>query len=96
MLNSPLVLLRAQALKTIERRGLQTMARDAGLDLASLPYVDASPARKEYLANRGTPAPPMAKDKRAMKNPEKLAASTKRPMVGQYIPGGRIKFVRAE
>ena len=86
----------AQALKTIEKRGLQSMAREAGLDLASLPYVDASPARRDFLAARGTPAPPMPKDKRAMKNPEKLAASTKNPMVGQYLPGGRIKFVRSE
>ena len=72
------------------------MAREAGLDLAGLPYVDASPARLEFLAARGTPMPPMPKDKRAMKNPEKLAASTKKPLVGQYLPGGRIKYVRAE
>lgn len=89
-------MLSAQALKTIEKKGLQAMAREAGLDLASLPYVDASAARREYLAARGTPVPPMPKDKRAMKNPEKLAASTKKPMVGKYLPGGRIQFVRSE
>jgi len=89
-------LLRIQALKTIEKKGLQSMAREAGLDLASLPYVDASAARRDFLAARGTPAPPMPKNKRAMKNPEKLAASTKKPLVGQYLPGGRIKMVRAE
>lgn len=84
-----------QAMKTIEKNGLQAMAKEAGLDLLSLPYVDASAARKEYLASK-TPTPPMAKNKRAMKNPEKLAASTKRPVTAVYITGGRIKYTRAE
>lgn len=82
-------------MKTIEKNGLQAMAKDAGLDLRSLPFIDASAARKDYLASK-PPTPPIAKNKRAMKNPEKLAASTKKPMTAMYLPGGRIKFTRAE
>ncbi len=37
-------------MKTIEKKGLQCMAKEAGLDLYSLPYVDARPGRQEWLA----------------------------------------------
>lgn len=39
--------------------------------------------------------PPMAKNPRAMKNAEKLAASKKTPLVARYVHG-KIAYVRAE
>lgn len=37
-------------MKTIEKRGLQSMADEAGIDLWKLPFEDARPQRKEWLA----------------------------------------------
>ena len=85
-------------MKTVEKRGLQVMAAEAGIDLWKLPFEDARPQRVEYLAARaaaGERNPPMAKNPRAMKNPEKLAASTKTPMVARYVHG-KIAYVRSE
>ena len=41
-----------QAIKTIEKKGLQTMAKEVGLDLMSLPYIDCSSNRQEWLAKQ--------------------------------------------
>ena len=41
-----------QAMKTVEKKGLQAMAKEAGLDLYSLPYTDARPQRLEWLAQQ--------------------------------------------
>ena len=65
-----------KALKTINKLGLEVMAERAGLDLESLPYTDADPARKEWLVENG--AAPTKKNKRAQRaGPKKL-----------YIPKG--------
>ena len=45
-------------MKTVERKGLQAMAKEAGLDLYSLPYTDARPQRLEWLAQQPV-NPPM-------------------------------------
>ena len=47
-------------MKTVEKKGLQTMAKEAGLDLYSLPYSDARPERLEWLANHPK-HPPMVR-----------------------------------
>jgi hypothetical protein len=170
---------RAQALRTVEKNGLQATAKKVGLDLAALPFTDARPQRLEWLAAQpGHPpqakvrsrpwlpsgrwrgaleglgcctlkaafgaqkprdvaafaagraraaellltarvrqcvpradmflhtrfesseAPaPRAQDRvgksRRMKNPEKLAASTKKPLVARYIIGGRVILTRS-
>lgn len=41
-----------QALKTIEKKGLQTMAKEHGLELDKLPYEDMRKARTEWLAKQ--------------------------------------------
>jgi large subunit ribosomal protein L28 len=83
-----------RALKTVEKKGLQAMANEAGIDLWKLPFEDARPARLEWLA--ANPAkPPMAKNPRKMKNAEKLAASTKTPLVARYTYG-KIEYVRTD
>lgn len=84
-----------KALKTVEKKGLAAMAAEAGIDLWKLPYEDARPARKEWLAARAEVVPPMAKQRRAMKNPEKLAASRKTPLVARFI-SGKVALVRSE
>lgn len=81
----------ARAIKSVEKKGLAVMAKEAGLDLYSLPYTDASKARTEWLAAQPV-APPQSKKRvgssRRMKNPEKLAASKKAPLVARYVIGG--------
>lgn len=43
-----------QAIKSIEKNGIDAMAKEAGIDLWKLPYEDARPQRKQYLAeNKG-------------------------------------------
>ena len=82
-----------KAMKTIEKNGLQKMANEAGIDLWKLPFEDARPGRKEWLAAQEV-KPPMKKGGRKMKNAEKLAASTKTPLVAEYV-SGKIQYVRA-
>ncbi|KAI8469197.1 MAG: hypothetical protein J3K34DRAFT_470214 [Monoraphidium minutum] len=63
-----------KAIKTIEKNGLDAMAKEAGINLWKLPFEDARPERLAYLEqNKGKV--PVAANTRAMKNPEKLAAS---------------------
>jgi hypothetical protein len=64
-----------------------------GINLWKLPYTDVSENRKAYLAANPMKVP-VAKDDRKMKNAEKLAASTKKPLEGRYLDG-RIIWVRA-
>ncbi|GAX76154.1 hypothetical protein CEUSTIGMA_g3598.t1 [Chlamydomonas eustigma] len=81
-----------KAIKTIEKNGLDSMAKEAGIDLWKLPFVDVRPERLQYLQeNKGKV--PVAVNPRAMKNPEKLAAS-KKPRVPVYTITGRIAWVR--
>lgn len=55
--------LTARAIKTIEKNGLDSMAKEAGLDLWKLPFVDARPERLQYLEeNKGKV--PVAKNPR--------------------------------
>jgi len=81
----------ARAIKSVEKKGLAVMAKAAGLDLSSLPYTDAGKARTEWLAAQPV-VPPQSKKRvgssRKMKNPEKLAASKKAPLVARYVIGG--------
>jgi len=53
------------AIKSLEKVGLEAMAKDAGLDLYSLRYEDASESRKQWL--EANPGLPQAKDKRQPK-----------------------------
>lgn len=83
-----------KAMKTVEKKGLQAMAKEAGIDLWKLPYEDARPQRKEWLANNER-NPPMKKNTRKMKNTEKLAASKKTPLTAKYV-SGKIAYVRSD
>jgi large subunit ribosomal protein L28 len=83
-----------KALKTVEKKGLQVMAKEAGINLWKLPYEEGRAERKAYLAE-AEKNPPMAKNPRQMKNAEKLAASKKTPMVARYV-SGKIAYVRAD
>lgn len=82
-----------RAIKTLERNGIDAMAAEAGIDLWKLPFEDARPERLQYLEeNKGKV--PVAKNDRAMKNPEKLAASKKQPKYPVYEQGGKIVWIR--
>ncbi|KAG2438587.1 hypothetical protein HXX76_005137 [Chlamydomonas incerta] len=82
-----------KAIKTLENKGIATMAADAGIDLWSLPFEDARPQRKAYLAENAGKVP-VGSNPRAMKNAEKLASSKKQPKYPVYEEGGRIVFIR--
>ena len=81
----------ARAIKSVEKKGLAAMAKEAGLDLSSLPYTDAGKGRTEWLAQQPV-VPPQSKKRvgssRKMKNADKLAASKKAPLVARYVIGG--------
>eukprot|EP00195_Chlamydomonas_chlamydogama_P006131 CAMPEP_0202889688 /NCGR_PEP_ID=MMETSP1392-20130828/281_1 /ASSEMBLY_ACC=CAM_ASM_000868 /TAXON_ID=225041 /ORGANISM="Chlamydomonas chlamydogama, Strain SAG 11-48b" /LENGTH=202 /DNA_ID=CAMNT_0049573077 /DNA_START=119 /DNA_END=727 /DNA_ORIENTATION=+ len=82
-----------KAIKTLEKKGLDSMAAEAGIDLWKLPFDDARPERLQYLAeNKGKV--PVAANPRAMKNAEKLAASKKKPRVPVYTITGAIAWVK--
>jgi large subunit ribosomal protein L28 len=84
-----------KAMKTVEKNGLQAMADEAGIDLWKLPFVDARPARREWLAANQPQQPRLAKNARKMKNADKLAASTKTPLVARYV-SGKVATMRSE
>ena len=88
-----------QAIKTVELKGLQRVAKDNGVDLTKFPYTDMRPGRREWLAAREEIKPPMNKNwlgnSRRMKNPEKLAASRKQPLEARYL-SGRVVLLRKE
>ena len=48
----------ARAIKSVEKKGLAAMAKEAGLDLSSLPYTDAGKGRTEWLAAQPVGAVP--------------------------------------
>mmetsp|Transcript_22863 Transcript_22863/g.34112 ORF Transcript_22863/g.34112 Transcript_22863/m.34112 type:complete len:235 (-) Transcript_22863:130-834(-) len=82
------------ALKSIEKRGIEAMAKDAGIELSKLPFKDLRPERQEYVEKHRGEVPVSKKwvsghFKKAhrMKNPEKLAASKKTPLQGKYYHG---------
>jgi large subunit ribosomal protein L28 len=82
-----------KAIKTIEKRGIDIMAKEAGIDLWKLPFIDGRKARQEYLAQNPGRVP-RAKNPRAMKNPIKLANS-KLPKVPVYDASGKILYITA-
>mmetsp|Transcript_37391 Transcript_37391/g.105527 ORF Transcript_37391/g.105527 Transcript_37391/m.105527 type:complete len:220 (-) Transcript_37391:139-798(-) len=82
----------ARTIKTIEKKGLQAMADAAGINLWKLPYTDVSESRQAYLAANPMKVP-VKQNPRAMKNPEKLAASRKKPMQARYVDG-RVMWYR--
>lgn len=82
-----------KAIKTLEKKGLDKMAAEAGIDLWKLPFQDARPERLAYLAeNKGKV--PVAVNSRAIKNPERIAKSTKVPRVPVYMVSGKIAWVK--
>lgn len=82
-----------KAIKTINLKGLDIMAKEAGIDLWKLPFEDARPERLAYLQqNKGKV--PVAENPRAIKNLKKIAASTKKPRYPVYEEGGRIVWIK--
>jgi large subunit ribosomal protein L28 len=85
----------ARAIKTLEKVGLEAMAKEAGLDLWKLPFEDMRPERLAYLAENPRRVPtPKEGHARRMKNADRLAASKKQPKYPVYEEGGRIVWIR--
>nr|AAP79158.1 ribosomal protein rpL28 [Bigelowiella natans] len=92
--------LSTSALKSIDKKGLQVMAKEAGIDLNKLPFKDMRPERQEYKEKHKMEVPVSKKwvsgyykKQHRMKNAEKLAASKKTPLEGKYYHG-RVLFGR--
>jgi large subunit ribosomal protein L28 len=83
----------ARSIRTIEKKGLSVMAKEAGLNLWKLPFNDARPMRLEFLRTKSPDVPRPKSRQNNMKNPDRLAASRKKPIVPRYI-GGRIFWIR--
>merc|ERR1711977_639697 len=82
-----------RTIKTIDKTGLSTLAKKAGLNLWKLPFIDARPMRLEFQRTKSPDVPRPKSRQNTMKNPDRLAASRKKPMVPKYI-GGRIFWIR--
>lgn len=54
------------ALRTINLKGLEVVAKEQGIDLKSLPFKDAKASRKEWLAAQPPNRAPMAKNPRCV------------------------------
>lgn len=87
--------LSTEALRTVDRRGLQAMADEAGINLWRLPFRDARPGRREWLAANAPHNPPERKRLARMRNPAKLAASRRSKRVPRYYMG-RIVYIRED
>lgn len=70
------------------------MAKEAGIDLWKLPFKDARPERLQYKEEHPMEVPLPKPGPYAIKNPEKIARSKKKPLKGIYLPGGRIEWTR--
>jgi large subunit ribosomal protein L28 len=82
-----------RTIKTIDKVGLSTMAMHAKINLWKLPFKDARPLRLEFLRTKSLHVPRPKSRKNNMKNPVRLAASQKKPMVPRYVCG-RIFWIR--
>jgi len=70
------------------------MAKDAGIDLWKLPFKDARPERLQYKEEHPMEVPLPKPGPYALKNPELIKKSKKKPLKGIYLPGGRIEWTR--
>eukprot|EP00746_Dinoflagellata_sp_MGD_P150436 gnl/MRDRNA2_/MRDRNA2_82313_c0_seq1.p1 gnl/MRDRNA2_/MRDRNA2_82313_c0~~gnl/MRDRNA2_/MRDRNA2_82313_c0_seq1.p1 ORF type:complete len:208 (-),score=10.86 gnl/MRDRNA2_/MRDRNA2_82313_c0_seq1:150-773(-) len=78
----------ARTMRTIEKKGISSLAQIAGINLKKLPFDDVRGPRLEYLTSSSTMKVPRAKNtKNKMKNAERLAASKKKPILPCYIDG---------
>merc|ERR1712224_37375 len=84
----------ARSIRSIEKKGLKTMAKDAGIDLWKLPFEDVRPERLENLSNNPAQVARTKKPKNKMKNPLRLAASRKKPLLPLFFERD-IYWVRA-
>merc|ERR1712100_537568 len=83
----------ARSLRTIEKKGLSVMAKEAGINLWSLPFKDRRPQRVEFQANNPKQVPLPKDPKNKMKNPARLASSNKKRILPSYL-GGRVFWIR--
>merc|ERR1711972_149807 len=85
--------LSTKALKTIDRNGLSSMAKDAKISLFKLPFVDNRSPRLTYLETNSGKVPRPKNTPNKMKSLERIKTSTKKPRM-PYYSGGRIFWIR--
>merc|ERR1711920_1095826 len=83
----------ARTIRTIDKNGVSAVAKKAGIDLWKLRFENCRPERLKRSITKipQVPRPEIPKSK--MKNPARLSASRKKPMVPRYI-GGRVFWIR--
>merc|ERR1712224_473749 len=77
----------ARTIRTIEKKGISSLAKNTGIDLRKLAFDDVRPARLLYLTQNPMQVPRAKNPKNKMKNSERLAASLKKPILPCYIDG---------
>merc|ERR1712224_860013 len=68
----------ARTIRTIEKKGISSLAQNAGIDLRKLAFDDVSPSRLLYLTQNPMQVPRAKNPKNIMRNPERLSASKKK------------------
>merc|ERR1712217_356816 len=82
-----------KTIKTIDKKGLSTLAKKNGIDLWKIPFKDYRNQRLEYIAKNVLQVPVKKSIKNKIKNSGKFENPNSKPMVPRYI-GGRIFWIR--
>merc|ERR1712224_380554 len=77
----------ARTIRTVEKKGLVSLTKEAGIDPWKLAFEDVRPDRLEYLSENAMQVPRPKNQKNKMKNPERFATSTKSPISPCYVDG---------
>merc|ERR1711870_125888 len=83
----------AKTIKTIDKKGLSTLAKKNGIDLWKMPFKDYRNQRLKYIAKNVLQVPVKKLIKNKIKNFGKLDNPNSKPMVPCYI-GGCIFWIR--
>merc|ERR1711985_156100 len=77
----------ARTIRTVEKNGLSSLTKQAGINLWNTSYEDVRPERLDYLAKHPLQVPRPKKPKNKMSNPDRLRSPTKKTLVPCYIDG---------
>merc|ERR1712083_938244 len=85
----------ARTIRTVDRKGLDTLAKGFGINLWKLPFKDMRQKRLEYLATRPIKVPCPKESKNTMKDSKCSDKSSVKKIIPSYIDG-RIFWVRED
>merc|ERR1711976_1079400 len=85
----------ARTIRTVDRKGLDTLAKEFGINLWKPPFKDMRQKRLEYLATRPIKVPRPKESKNTMKDSKHSDKSSVKRIIPNYIDG-RIFWVRED